>query len=44
MSAYVRRNYAEAIRCFEQCLKLKPGDSRVQHNLNRLKKKSEGGR
>jgi hypothetical protein len=40
-AAYLRRDYAEALRCFEECLALRPGDRQVLHNIERLKKRGK---
>lgn len=38
VSAYVHRDYERAVSLFEQCLKLRPDDRAVRHNLVRLAK------
>jgi hypothetical protein len=38
--AYLRRDYAEALRLFELCLVLRPGDRRILHNIERLRNRS----
>lgn len=35
--AYLRHDFARALEAFEACLRLRPGDRRVLHNLERLK-------
>jgi hypothetical protein len=38
VAAYVRRDYEAALRLFERCLRLRPDDRHVRHNLERLAK------
>jgi hypothetical protein len=38
VSAYVHRDYDRAVALFEQCLRLRPDDRAVRHNLVRLAK------
>lgn len=37
--AYLRRDYAKALGCFEECLSLRPMDKRVAHNIERLRER-----
>ena len=37
--AYLRRDYAKALGCFEECLTLRPMDKRVAHNIERLRER-----
>ncbi|HGG56992.1 MAG TPA: hypothetical protein ENK31_04260 [Nannocystis exedens] len=39
MRAYGRRDYHSAMKSFERCATLRPGDSRVQHNIDRLRER-----
>ncbi|NOY92068.1 MAG: hypothetical protein GXP55_12800 [Deltaproteobacteria bacterium] len=41
--AYLRRDYAEAERCFRHCLQIRPDDTRALHNLKRLELRKESG-
>jgi len=41
-TAYLRRDYDEAERCFRRCLDLRPGDPRALHNLKRLALRKAG--
>ena len=38
--AYLRRDYAEALRLFELCLVIRPGDRRILHNIERLRNRT----
>ncbi|MEZ4372157.1 MAG: tetratricopeptide repeat protein [Polyangiaceae bacterium] len=38
--AYIRRDYERALRLFEACRQLRPGDSRVLHNLERVQSRA----
>lgn len=35
--AYLCKDHAEAIRLYEQCLAVRPGDARAEHNLRKLR-------
>ncbi len=37
MHAYLRRNHEEALQLFAECMKMRPDDARVRHNLEKLK-------
>ncbi|MEQ9503896.1 MAG: hypothetical protein RIT81_43980 [Deltaproteobacteria bacterium] len=39
--AYLERRYEDAINLFEACLTLRPGDRRAQHNLERIRSRSQ---
>lgn len=39
MAAYVRRNYTDSLVLFEKCQRLDPDDTRVKHNIEKLKER-----
>lgn len=39
--AYLKRDYGEALRLFNECLVLRPGDRKILHNIERLKKRGK---
>jgi len=39
--AYLKRDYGEALRLFNACLVLRPGDRKILHNIERLKKRGK---
>jgi hypothetical protein len=39
--AYLKRDYGEALRLFSECLVLRPGDRKILHNIERLKKRGK---
>lgn len=38
--AYLRHDFQQALEAFEHCLRLRPGDRRVLHNLERLRSRT----
>ena len=44
MDLYLRRDFEAALALFERCERLRPGDPRVAHNLERLRRRLEGRR